>query len=183
MTPNSQSEGSNQFPNCVSVKRPHSAPLPPQISGHHCQKSKEHSALNKVIQPTTWQNTEGQSQGNMLPSRIATIPSAPEANKNNLFSWVDKSVTNTLSENLAELNLHDDRPKPTKIRRRNALTILDQHFPNPNSMQNNSNPLVEASNPAYDAFESASLLQSLHDRQSQQNGDICSTVEWQHPKR
>ena len=101
----------------------------------------------------------------------------------NVFSWVDNSATNSLSENLSELNLQDDRPRPTKIRRRNALTIFDKHFPNPNTIKNGTTPLIKTSNSAMDAFESASLLQSLNDQRSSQNECESAAVDWQQPKR
>ena len=100
---------------------------------------------------------------------------------NNPFSLDDPLGTKSLSDNLSELNLLDDRPRPTKIRRRNALTILDQHYPNLNSVQSkDTQAILETPTPSSDAFESASLLQSLSD--GVELVDV-SLDEWQQPKR
>ena len=98
------------------------------------------------------------------------------------FSRADNSVTNSLSKNLSELNIRDDRPRPTKIRRRNALTILDQHFPNPSTMTNGTSPIIEPPKSAFDAFQGASLLQSLNEESLEQSPGTTS-FEWQQPKR
>ena len=71
-----------------------------------------------------------QSMGNATENNLSS----------NAFSLFDSSAATLLSQNLSELNIRDDRPRPTKIRRRNALTILDQHFPNPNSMKKVDDP-------------------------------------------
>ena len=96
----------------------------------------------------------------------------------NAFSWIDNAATNSLTENLSELNIRDDRPRPTKIRRRNALTILDHHFPNPNTVKKPAS-LIEpqSQNTSVDAFEGASFLQSVEQKEK------LSPFDQQHPKR
>ena len=96
------------------------------------------------------------------------------------FSRPDNSVTNSLSQNLADLNIRDDRPRPTKIRRRNALTILDQHFPS--TIANGTPSILEPPKSAFDAFQGASLLQSLNEQSSEESSGTTS-FEWQQPKR
>ena len=59
---------------------------------------------------------------------------------------------NGLASDLSDLAIGDHRPPPRKIRRRNALTVQDPHYPligpPPNS-------------PVHDAFEDSSRLQAL----------------------
>merc|ERR1719262_1106523 len=78
---------------------------------------------------------------------------------------------NGLASDLSDLAI-GDRPPPRKIRRRNALTVQDPHFPHivppPNS-------------PVHDAFEDSSRLQALDEivhRDFKLDDDevvICST--------
>ena len=93
------------------------------------------------------------------------------------FVWNDNAATNSLTDNLSELNIRDERPRPTKIRRRNALTILDQHFPNPNSVKKPTS-LIESSNTPVDAFQGASLLESIEEHEK-----LCLLEGQQHTKR
>ena len=113
-----------------------------------------------------------QSMGNATENNLSS----------NAFSLFDSSAATLLSQNLSELNIRDDRPRPTKIRRRNALTILDQHFPNPNSMKNGNSSIIDAPTKNVDAFQGASLMRSLSDESIEQSGSY-SAADWQHPKR
>merc|ERR1719242_404515 len=117
-----------------------------------------------------WPNHENQSKFNVFAT---SANNKDNTNNTSTFSWIGSSAANSLSKNLSELNLRDDRPRPTKIRRRNALTILDQHFPNPNSIKNGTSPLIETPCSTVDAFEGASLLQSINEQASNHNG--CSS--------
>ena len=120
-----------------------------------------------------WHNPVNQSNFNNFAYSFEN-----KDNKNNMsaFSWIDNAATNSLTENLSELNIRDDRPRPTKIRRRNALTILDQHFPNPNTVKKPTT-LLESPKTPVDAFEGASLLESI-----EENEKLC-LFERQNPKR
>ena len=112
-----------------------------------------------------WPNHENQSKFNVF---AASANNKDNTNNTNAFSWIDSAAANSLSENLSELNIRDDRPRPTKIRRRNALTILDQHFPNPNTVKKPT-PLIESQNSPLDAFEGASLLQCIEQNEKAEN--------------
>ena len=126
-------------------------------------------------------NNLANSTNNMMFNQ--SMGNATENNlSSNAFSLFDSSAATLLSQNLSELNIRDDRPRPTKIRRRNALTILDQHFPNPNSMKNGNSSILDAPTKNVDAFQGASLIQSLSDESIEQSGSY-SAADWQHPKR
>ena len=127
---------------------------------------------NTISNP--WHNLENQSKINLFATSAGN--NKDNINNTSAFSWIDSAATNSLTENLSELNIRDDRPRPTKIRRRNALTILDQHFPNPNTVKKPTS-LIESQNSPIDAFEGASLLQCI-----EQNEKVCS-LERNHPKR
>ena len=95
------------------------------------------STANGINQPGSnpWENN-GIKENNFTFSNSMFKNTGTPAMSSTAFSWVDNSVANSLSKNLSELNIRDDRPRPTKIRRRNALTIMDQHFPNPSRLHN-----------------------------------------------
>jgi len=76
----------------------------------------------------------------------------PPANPSSADSGPLDSTIPALTSNLSEMALSPE-PRPRKIRRRNAITVLDQH----------QLPMFRYS--ARDSFESASLLQSLEDQQ------------------
>ena len=145
---------------------------PFSISSSNCPKNNitPNGATHTIS--NSWQNPLNQSNFNNFASSFAN-----KDNKNmSAFVWNDNAATNSLTDNLSELNIRDDRPRPTKIRRRNALTILDQHFPNPNSVKKPTS-LIESSTPV-DAFQGASLLESI-----EENEKLCLLERQQHPKR
>ena len=160
-----------------------------QDSGHCLQKAPHNSPEN--INSST-RNGINQTMSNPWEPNINkgnnftfsnSVFNNVTADFSSAFSRADNSVTNSLSKNLSELNIRDDRPRPTKIRRRNALTILDQHFPNPSTMTNGTTPpIIEPPKSAFDAFQGASLLQSLNE-ESLEPSPGTTSFEWQQPKR
>lgn len=183
MTRNFQSDN-NQIPGYWNIHNnvQHSS-LPLQVPppGHSARVNPFTSQeMNQTIS-NPWHNHENRTNNLIFHNSLANTNDS--SSKASAFSWNDNSVANSLSKNLSELNIRDDRPRPTKIRRRNALTILDQHFPNPNTIKNGTSPLLETPSSTFDAFEGASLLQSINEQSSEQNGSLSCSVEFQQPKR
>ena len=180
MTPNFQSE-TNESSGSWNLQND-------SRSGFSLNQTRE---IGAIPNPTNFQQIDHKvsSLSNNLANSTNNImfsQSMGNATENNLssnaFSLFDSSAATLLSQNLSELNIRDDRPRPTKIRRRNALTILDQHFPNPNSMKNGNSSIIDAPTKDVDAFQGASLIQSLSDESIEQSGSY-SAADWQHPKR
>ena len=146
---------------------------PFSLSSNNCPKNNvTPNGVTHTIS-NSWQNPLNQSNFNNFSSSFAN-----KDNKNmSAFVWNDNAATNSLTDNLSELNIRDERPRPTKIRRRNALTILDQHFPNPNSVKKPTS-LIESSNTPVDAFQGASLLESIEEHEK-----LCLLEGQQHTKR
>ena len=183
MTRNIQSD-KNQIPDYWNIQnnvQNSSLPLqgqPPEQAAN--SNSFTSQVMNQAIS-NPWQNHKNQTNNSLFHNSLANT--SENRSKISAFSWNDNSAANSLSKNLSELNLRDDRPRPTKIRRRNALTILDQHFPNPNSIKNGTSPLIETPGSTVDAFEGASLLQSINEQASNHNGCSSYSTEFLQPKR
>ena len=166
--------GTFEFPDSWNNSNEYTNGFSPfSISSSNCPKNNiTPNGVTHTIS-NSWQNPLNQSTYNNFASSFAN-----KDNKNmSAFVWNDNAATNSLTDNLSELNIRDDRPRPTKIRRRNALTILDQHFPNPNSVKKPTS-LIESSNTPVDAFQGASLLESI-----EENEKLCLLERQQHPKR
>lgn len=96
---------------------------------------------------------------------------ANAASSNMYFAPSSASTMNGLASDLSEMAI-GDRPPPRKIRRRNALTPKDPHYPY----------LVPPPNsPVHDPFEDSSRLQALdeivHRDFALEDGSSCSSVE------